>query len=415
MRVLDAVLDTAWAMLPDKLETLVSIASRENAITPEALEAYRAQSVQRAEGMEQRDGVAILHAIGPLFRRANLFTEMSGATSYDVLRRDFQIALDDPSIKAILLNIDSPGGDANGIDELAKAVQSSRSIKPVVAYVGGTAASGGYWLACAASEIVVSDAALLGSIGVVMSISKREPSDGSRTFEFVSSQSPHKRADPTTESGAGSLQRIADDLGQVFVDAVSVNRGKTAEQVIAEFGAGSVLVGAKAVAAGMADRLGTFESTLSYLQTIGRTPGRSTRSVKGRSMSEDTQPGAEEFKALQDSNKTLSVQLGELTAKLADRDRRDAIMALPEAAGRELQAKELCEAGVTADAAKKILAAGPKEAADTDEDEDEDELPSPQTYERSRATARGLNGDAPPKKGDRTMLAAAVARTNKRR
>lgn len=414
MLALDGVLATAWAMLPDKLETLVSIAARENEITSEALEAYRAQAVSRGETLEHRDGVAVLHAIGPLFRRANLFTEVSGATSYDVLRRDLQVALDDPSLKAILLNIDSPGGDANGIDELAKAVAAGRSVKPIVAYVGGTAASGGYWFASAASEIVVSDAALLGSVGVVLNISKREQSSGVRTFEFVSSQSPLKRADPATESGAGSIQRIADDLGQVFVEAVARNRGRSVEQVLADFGAGSVLVGAKAVAAGMADRVGTFEGTLAQLQNSGRTLGRSTRSARGLTMSDDTQPGAEEFKALQASNTALSNQLGDLTAKLADRDRRDAIMALPEAKGREEQATALCEAGITADAAKKILAAGPKASAE--EGDGEDERPDPKAYERSRAAASGLVGGNPPKaKGDRSILAAAVAVTNKRR
>lgn len=408
MRAFDAALGTPWAMLPESLETLVAISLRENEITPEALEAYRAQSVTKAETLVQRGNVAVLNAIGPLFRRANLFTEMSGATSYDVLRRDLQVAIDDPGIRAILINVDSPGGDANGIDELAKAVVAARAVKPIVAYVGGTAASGGYWLASAASEIVVSDAALLGSIGVVMSITKRDGGAGAKTYEFVSSQSPHKRADPATESGAGTLQRIADDLGQVFVEAVASNRGRTAEQVIADFGAGSVLVGAKAVAAGMADRIGTFEGTLAALQNPGRTPGRPTRSVKGNSMSDDTQPGAEEFKALQSSNKALADQVGELTAKLADRDRRDAIMALPEAEGREAQAKELCDAGVSADAAKKVLAAAPKAAA-----AEEDEQIDPKDYERSRATGAGLAGSLSRKSNNGWAKAiASVSTTN---
>ncbi|WAC26416.1 S49 family peptidase [Ancylobacter sp. SL191] len=417
MRAFDAVLGTAWAMLPEALETMLSIALRENDITPEALEAYRAQSVGRAETLEQRDGVAVLNAIGPLFRRANLFTAMSGATSYEIMRRDLQVALDDPALRAVLLNLDTPGGDANGIDELAKAVSAGRSVKPIVAYVGGQAASAGYWLASAASEIVVSDTATLGSIGVVLSVTKREASSGAKSFEFVSSQSPLKRVDPETESGASELQRLANDLGQVFVESVATNRGRTVEQVMADFGKGGMLVGAKAVAAGLADRLGTFEGTLAQLQNSGRSPGRFTRSARGTKMSEDTQPGAKEFSALEESNKALSAQVTELTKSLADRDRRDAILALDEAQGREAQAKELAASGVSVDAAKKILAAGPKASAGADDEEGAD-LPNAQAYAAQRGAGAGAaapGGKPPTTKGDRSVLAAAVTSFNKRR
>ncbi len=414
MRALDAALGTAWAMLPEKLETLLSIAGRENEVSPEVLEAYRASAVTKAETLEQRGNVAVLNVIGPLFRRANLFTALSGATSYEVLRRDLQVAVDDTSLTAILLNIDSPGGDANGVDELAQAITAARAVKPVIAYVGGMAASGGYWIAAAAGEIVVSDTALLGSIGAVLSITDkraRDEASGVKTYEFVSSKSPLKRSDPSTEAGSSEFQRLVDDLGDVFIASVAQNRGLSVEDVAAKFGAGGMLVGAKAVAAGMADRLGTFESTLAQLQTSGRSPGRSTRSARGTKMSDDTQPGAKEFSALEESNKALSAKVTELTTSLADRDRRDAIMALPEAKGREAQARELCEAGVTADAAKKILAAGPTVTAD--EEDNEDGLPDPKAYERSRAMGAGLTGGKGPTakvKIDRGAIFAARAK-----
>lgn len=98
-----------------------------------------------------------------------------------------------------------------------------------------------------------------------------------------------------------------------------------------------------------------------------------------------------------------------------DRTRRDAIMALPEADGRTDQAKALCDTpGITADQAKAIMAASPKAAAV--DDEDDQDTPDPAAYARTRATAAGLEGGKAPKgKGDKSILAAAVARTNKRR
>src|SRR5206468_9882117 len=103
-----------------------------------ALEAYQAKSLATAARARVRDGVAVLDAIGPLFKRANLMTAVSGATSYTILRNDLQAALDDPAVSAIVLNIDSPGGEASGTNELAQAVYEARGTKPIIAYAGGT-------------------------------------------------------------------------------------------------------------------------------------------------------------------------------------------------------------------------------------------------------------------------------------
>lgn len=97
-------------------------------------------------------------------------------------------------------------------------------------------------------------------------------------------------------------------------------------------------------------------------------------------------------------------ELATLRAEKADRERSDAIMALEEAKGREAQAKALCEAGVTAENAKKVLASMPKAEEDAG------------SYERRRLNGEGLNGDSKSTaKGNKTVLASAVDRVNKRR
>jgi membrane-bound ClpP family serine protease len=94
-------------------------------------------------------------------------------------------------VSAIVLNLDTPGGAVNGVDELARAIFAARERKRIIAYVGGMGASAGYWLASAASEIVVSDAAILGSIGVRMVAQDTTEADRkSGRVEFISSQSP---------------------------------------------------------------------------------------------------------------------------------------------------------------------------------------------------------------------------------
>jgi ClpP class serine protease len=167
-------------------------------------------------------------------------------------------------VGAILLHVDSPGGEVTGIHEFGELIHQARGVKPVWAYVEGLGASAAYWLSSAAEEIVADPTAALGSIGVVMTV--RDPSKTKAAdIEIVSSQSPRKRPDPTTEGGRAQLQGVVDDLAGVFVATVARNRAVSEETVLAEFGGGGLFVGRSAVAAGLADRIGTFEETLAEL------------------------------------------------------------------------------------------------------------------------------------------------------
>jgi ClpP class serine protease len=284
MLAFDAALNSIWAMEPDALDRLLEIASRVNEVSPEALEAYRAENLKRAERAKNRDGVAIIEAHGPLFKRANLFAAMSGATSYEMMRRDLQTALDDPKVRAIMFSIDSPGGEALGTSELAQAVFDARGKKPIAAYVSGMGASAAYWLASAVDpgNLVIDKSALLGSIGVQMALRESAPKPGEKTYRFVASQSPMKNADPGTEEGAAAIQGVVDSMAQVFVEAVSRNRNVATETVLSDFGKGGIFVGQEAVAAGLADRIGSFESVFAELSA------KRTRKAKGATMSDET-------------------------------------------------------------------------------------------------------------------------------
>jgi ClpP class serine protease len=173
--------------------------------------------------------------------------------------------LDDPTVDALLLNVDSPGGEATGINELGDMLFEARATKPIWSYVEGLGASAAYWLASATERIVVDATAALGSIGVVLAVSDPTKANA-REIEFVSSQSPNKRPDPTSERGKAQLQRLVDAMAAVFVAKVARNRGVSEEQVLADFGSGGLLVGEHARRAGLADALGSFEGTLAELQ-----------------------------------------------------------------------------------------------------------------------------------------------------
>lgn len=328
IRVLDAVHSAAWAMDEEPLAKLIEIAGREHEPTPQALEAYRAQSLAKAERATQRDGVAIVSIEGPLFKRANLMTEFSGATSYDVLRRDLQAAVDNPAMRAILLNIDSPGGEAAGVAELAAALRGMSGRKPIVAYVGDVGASAAYWLASAADQIVIGSTAALGSIGVRVAYSDtsaRDERTGVRRYDFVSSQSPFKKTDLATDEGRSRVQARVDSLAQVFVEAVAENRGVTVDTVLAAFGKGDVLIGRDALAAGMADEIGTFEGTLAALAAGdprfapgGRASAASAAHTEDSTMTEEEMKAAIEAARQEERDRAAAAQADAVAAALAE-------------------------------------------------------------------------------------------------
>ncbi|WP_136066369.1 S49 family peptidase [Modicisalibacter radicis] len=279
-----------WLITTDGLDTIMAVADRQGDV--KALEARLGRPLDNTRSVSVRDGVAVVPITGPIFRYANLFTEISGAVSTEMLVKDIQAALDDPSISSIVLNIDSPGGEATGINELSDLIYNARGRKPIKAYVGGQMASALYWIGSAADEVIADDTAQLGSVGVVLSLRKRDDMPGEKTFEIVSSNAPNKRPDPETEAGRAQLQARTDELASVFLDKVARNRGIPRDQVNDRFRQGGIATGALAVKAGMADRLGSLESLIAELAG-----NSSSTNTQHRTISMTTVRTTDEFQA----------------------------------------------------------------------------------------------------------------------
>ena len=293
MRAFEFAAGQPWATDETHLRLILDIAQRAQAPDMQAV-AQKQADRQSGDGVSSRFGsVAVLNVIGPIFRYANLFTDISGATSVDVLAAAFREAVEDPSVSGVVLNIDSPGGEVAGISELATAIREARAVKPIAAYVDDMGASGAYWLASAAEVIVASDTAKVGSIGVVATLVRREDEPGTKTYEFVSSISPKKRPDLDTDEGKQAIMSIVDDLGKVFADAVAANRGTTSKKVVSDYGQGGLMVASRALAAGMIDEIGTFDGLIERMKSgkVGaktkRTPASQTASVASATRTEE--------------------------------------------------------------------------------------------------------------------------------
>jgi len=259
MRTVEAIFSRPWAILPENLETIVKIASREH--DAEALQAKLGKPLEYTRSVTMRGDTAIIPIHGSIFRYANIFTEISGATSTEVLARDISEAADNPSVSNIVLEINSGGGQADGISDLAALIRKTAQLpdKRVVAYVEGIGASAAYWIASAANHIVASKASMVGSIGVVFTLTKGEDDE---RLEIVSSVSPKKRPDVSTAEGRSQIQRWADRLGEVFLSDVAENRGVSYEEAFDLFGQGDMLIASEALERGMIDEIGTLEGLL---------------------------------------------------------------------------------------------------------------------------------------------------------
>lgn len=306
-RIIARIAGLPWLIQAEALETIIQIAGRdlpdESTLEAwklghqrEALATRLGDPLGNAPTARVRDGVAIVPIAGPIFRYANLFTAFSGATALADVSANLAAAASDNRIRAVLLEIDTPGGEVTGLAQAAQQIAALARVKPVVAFVEGSAMSAGYWLASAAGQIVMDSTAAVGSLGAVLALQDRteaEARTGTRRYRFVSTQTPNKLLDPTTDAGVAKIQAYADRLAAEFLGAAAANRGMSVDGLLAATDGGGLLIGADAVSAGLADQVAGFEETLARL-AAGNAPLRAASPIARASAAEPpipTEPG----------------------------------------------------------------------------------------------------------------------------
>lgn len=260
-QVIGAVVGQPWGISPSGLERVLATAERFMASPAEAVSAEAEDGVEYSYRLTIRQGVGQIRVYGPLVSGSSWLSFYYD--SYDVLAHEITQALRDPAVKALVLTIDSPGGHVNGCQELARIIRAARGTKPIVAFVEGDACSAAYWIASACDEIVTAETSALGCLGAqvaYLDTTEMMANWGLREITITSSQTPEKNRPPVDDEGKRVWQQMVDDIADVFLTTVAEYRGVTREDVDARFGQGAVLVGARAVSAGLADRVGTYEA-----------------------------------------------------------------------------------------------------------------------------------------------------------
>jgi protease-4 len=193
--------------------------------------------------------------------------------------RELREHAENPSIKAVVLRVNSPGGVVAPTQEIFAAIQRARKAgKPVVATLGAVAASGGYYVAAAADRIYANPGTLTGSIGVVMQMANIEGLLKKVGVEYVvvkagSYKDVGNFARTMSPEERKMLQALLDDVYSQFVDAVAEGRGLERSEVLA-FAEGRIYSGQQALALKMVDEMGGFEDAVEAAGKLANISGR---------------------------------------------------------------------------------------------------------------------------------------------
>jgi capsid assembly protease len=273
-RIVEAVCETPWAILPQKLaiiQTLLMLRAQGHRLTEkEVAEQLAATPGREGSGQASGQGVAVLPLVGTIIPRGGMFTEIGVAVSVQRFTRVLRQALADPEVGSIVSDIDSPGGQVGGVAELGQEIYEARSRKRIVAVANHLAASAAYWIGSAADELIVSPSGEVGSIGVVAiheDISGLLEQQGVAVNLITAGRYKVEGNpfEPLNEEARSAIQGRVDEYYGMFTADVARNRGVSVGQVREGFGEGRVVGAETAVSLGMADRVATLDQVLSEL------------------------------------------------------------------------------------------------------------------------------------------------------
>lgn len=225
-----------------------------------------------------QEGVAIITLVGEWVNRGGYVGASSGVISYEGFKYQLEVAGRDPRTRGVILDMESPGGEAVGAFEAAAAVRRLAQIKPVWAVVNGMAASAAYAIASAATRIISMPTGISGSIGVVLAhfdYSEMLAKEGIKPT-FIHAGANKVDANPyqaLPEAVRDKLQAEINTFYDLFVETVAAGRQGLTAKAIRGTEAGTFM-GAEALELGLIDALGTFEGALAELSSTRPSTGR---------------------------------------------------------------------------------------------------------------------------------------------
>jgi protease-4 len=205
-------------------------------------------------------------------------TGFSTGASPEDLRQAFKQALADKDVRAIVLAIDSPGGEVTASDDIYNIVRKARDSKKVVVSMGSMAASGGYYAALGGSHIIARDTTFTGSIGVIMQTMNYAELFGKVGLQMVTFKSGKMKdmlsgSRPITPEESAYVQALVMQTYGKFVGIVAAERKIPEDALRSGVADGRVLSGKDALDAKLIDELGDFDAAVKKAMELGSAPG----------------------------------------------------------------------------------------------------------------------------------------------
>lgn len=269
--VVRAVLAHPWAILPEKLDAICELLSMRSAgqkFTRSEV-AARIGEGRRTTAEAPQSGVAVLGLMGVVAQRMDMMEQVSGGTSTEAFGKAFDAAVADKDIRAIVIQIESPGGSVFGVEELSAKIRAARGTKPIIAIADSYAASAAYWIGSAAEKFYVAPGGQVGSVGVINVHSDNTAAMKKIGVKETPITAGRYKAEgqfgPLTDEARAAMQKKVDAYYASFVSAVAMGRGVSVERVMSTFGQGRLVIASEAVELGMVDGISTFGEVLKQL------------------------------------------------------------------------------------------------------------------------------------------------------
>ncbi len=218
-------------------------------------------------------GVAIIPISGTLVNKSGYLQPYSGMTGYDGIRACFSMALEDESVRAIMLDIDSGGGEVSGCFDIVDAIYNARGEKPIWAVLSESAYSAAYAIASACDKITVPRTGGTGSVGVIcahVDFSKALSKEGITVtmIHYGDRKVDGSEYVPLSSEALKRFQADVDTMGELFCDTVARNRNMSAAKVRGT--QATTFLGAAGVEIGFADAvMAPDEAFRSLLAELG--------------------------------------------------------------------------------------------------------------------------------------------------
>lgn len=287
--IASAVYAQVWAVQPQYLDSITAFIELKASggfadvdLVAGFAEKQGLQAARRtAAGSAGKAAIAVLPLYGLIMQRGSMVGNISAAqgTSIEQFTRQFRQALNDPGIKAIVIDVDSPGGTTAGCDELAAEILAARGKKPIYAHANCQMASAAYYIACSADEVIASPSAHVGSIGVYAAVKDESEALQKAGIKYTLVTYGENKAEgdprvPVSASAIANIQQLVDAAGTMFDNHVSEARGVSASTVRSTYGQGRMFDAAHARKLGLVDRVESFDQTLARLGVSTASPAR---------------------------------------------------------------------------------------------------------------------------------------------